>query len=416
MAVRFALRRGFKPGVPVAAVAATGLVFAVLTAATPAAAANSYSDGAAHDRGAVAQRYQTWHWGWYFGDHTQGGDEQVSPVPVNLPASVVQIGTSNSTDYALLNTGQVWAWGEGDNGELGNGSDSDSFTKAVQVQFPAGVQIAYLATDAMPYDTALAVDTSGNAWGWGDDAGGSLCKGTRRSFSEPVKLPFSDVTALAGAYDHAVYDSGGTLYSCGANTDGVLGDGSTENSDVPVRVSKLDGRQVTELVSAYGDAGALLSNGTYWDWGSNNQGQLGDGDKGVSSSVPVQVRLQESSPVEQAAQGGSTPDNGQSIVLLQDGSVYAWGDDSDSQLGDGRTGMQADPEQVFPPSGVRYADLATGGATSYAISTSGNLYAWGYNGQGEIGDGTRQNATQPTLIDIRPTLISATAGNVSVAG
>ncbi|MGH3160046.1 MAG: RCC1 domain-containing protein [Streptosporangiaceae bacterium] len=425
MTVRFARGRGFKVAVPVAA--AAGLVIAILAAGTPAATANSLREGtvlapsslrggAVHYTGLTAQGYQAWHWGWYFGDqHQHNGDEQVSPVPMNLKASVVQVATSNSTDYALLSNGTVWAWGEGDNGELGNGSDSDSFTKAVQVQFPEGVQIEFLPTDAMPYDTGLAVDTDGYAWGWGYNAGGSLCKGDRRSYNEPVKLPFTDVTSLAGAYQHAVYDADGTLYSCGANTDGVLGDGGTQSSDSPVAVSKLNGQQVTELVSAWGDAGALLSNGTYWDWGYNNHGQLGDGERGAPSSVPMQVDLPDSSPVEQAAQGGSTPTNGQTIVQLQDGSLYAWGDDEDSQLGDGHTGDQVEPEQIFAPSGVSYADLATGGATSYAITANGKLYAWGYNGQGEIGNGTKRNATQPVLVNIEATLISATAGNVSVA-
>lgn len=334
---------------------------------------------------------------------------------MDLPAAVTQIASSNSTEYALLDNGQVWAWGEGYNGELGNGKDVNSFDTAVQVRFPAGVKIAYLPTDAMPYDTALAVDTEGNAWGWGINAGGSLCLGNHQSYNEPVQLPLTDVTALAGAYQHAVYDADGTLYSCGGNGYGVLGDGSSLNSDVPVRVHGLDGHQVTALVSAWGDAGALLSDGSYYDWGYNAAGQLGDGDEGTSSAVPVAVQLPDASPVAQAAEGGSDAGNGQTIVRLRDGSVFAWGNDDYAQLGNGRTGVELTPIQIEPPDGVSYAELASGGATSYAITTTGKLYAWGFNAQGEVGDGTTQTAIKPVLVDAGGSMISATAGNVAVA-
>src|SRR5579863_2717884 len=99
------------------------------------------------------------HWGAYFGDLTAGdGNTHLWPTGVSFPdpAPVVQVGSSNAAQYALLSDGTVWAWGQGTSGELGDGIDANSFTSPVQVQFPQGVQIAFLATDAMPYDTALA--------------------------------------------------------------------------------------------------------------------------------------------------------------------------------------------------------------------------------------------------------------------
>jgi alpha-tubulin suppressor-like RCC1 family protein len=427
MVERFARKCGLSYGG--LSVAAAGVVMAVLsggataTAGTvqPRVAGGGGATGATArlDRAASGQRDEAggeaWHWGFFFGDGNGGADMNLSPAAVQLPAPVVQIATSNSTQYALLDNGQVWAWGYGGSGELGDGTQTDSFTTAVQVHFPAGVRIAYLPTDAMPYDTALAVDTKGNAWGWGANAGGSLCLGNNRSYDEPVQLPLTNVTALAGAFRHAVYDAGGTVYSCGANGYGVLGDGTSSSSDVPVRVLGLDGDQVTELVSAWGNAGALLSDGSYYDWGYNAAGQLGDGDEGTSSAVPVEVHLPDSSPVQQAAQGGSEPNNGQTIVQLRDGSVFAWGDDDYSQLGDGRTGVVPTPEQIDPPAGVRYATLASGGYTSYAVTTTGDVYAWGYNGQGEVGNGTTKTATKPVLVDSGIGMISSTAGDVAVA-
>ena len=102
---------------------------------------------------------------------------------MTLPGKVAEVATSNSTEYALLTNGTVYAWGQGDHGELGDGATTNSFTTAVQVEFPAGVTIASLPTDAMPYDTALAVDTNGNVWGWGRNAPASCASALRANRS-----------------------------------------------------------------------------------------------------------------------------------------------------------------------------------------------------------------------------------------
>jgi alpha-tubulin suppressor-like RCC1 family protein len=94
--------------------------------------------------------------------------------------------------------------------------------------------------------------------------------------------------------------------------------------------------------------------------------------------------------------------------------VFAWGNDNYSQLGDGRTGVVLTPERIDPPAGAGYAELASGGATSYGITTSGDVYAWGFNQQGEVGDGTTNTATKPVLVESGVDMISSTAGNVAV--
>jgi alpha-tubulin suppressor-like RCC1 family protein len=408
------LRRAAAAPIRGLSVVAVAGAIAALTGGAVAGAARIPAAGAG-THPAVSSS-QADHWGWFFGSKVRhDGDKNLKPTAIQLPSPVVQVGSSNSTEYALLSNGTVWSWGQGSDGQLGNGTTGDSFTKAVQVQFPAGVQIAFLATDAMPFNTALAVDTKGRAWGWGDNKDGELCLGNKRSYDVPQELPLTDVTTLAGADGHGVYDSQGTVYSCGLNDDGVLGDGSSNPSTVPVRVSGLPTGQVTAVYSAWQNAGALLSDGTYYDWGYNEQGQLGDGKTGRSSNVPYQVKLPTSSPVAKVAQGGSTPSNGQTVVELENGELYAWGDDEDSQLGDGKSDVQLSPEQVFPPSGVSYAELASGGATSYGITSSGDVYAWGYNGQGQVGDGGTKTATSPVKVDTGASLISSTAGNVTVA-
>jgi alpha-tubulin suppressor-like RCC1 family protein len=352
------------------------------------------------------------HWGSFFGDTNGDVDTAWRPVSVHLPGPIAQVASSNSTEYALLTNGSVYAWGLGSQGELGDGGTGNSFDSPVQVRFPAGVKIASLPADAMPYDTGLALDTSGHAWGWGDNAGGSLCLGTTHTYPTPVELPLQDVTRLAGASTHTLFDAGGTVYSCGSNLDGDLGDGSTASSITPVKVAGLDGGAVVQLVASFANSGALLSDGNYYDWGYNAAGQLGDGHSGPQSNVPVRVSLPRR--VRQVALGGSIWDNGQTVVLLYNYAVWSWGNDSWGQLGNQAERSEPSPVRIYPPSGAIYVHLATGATTSYAVGAAGRVFAWGNSDNGQLGDGHSGISLKPVWIASGGVAISATADNVVI--
>jgi alpha-tubulin suppressor-like RCC1 family protein len=353
------------------------------------------------------------HWGSFFGGVTGTNyDTRTSPAAMTLPGTVAEVGSSNSTQYALMRDGSLWAWGVGLYGQLGNGRREDSFSQPVRVHFPAGVKIASIPTDVMPYDTALAVDTQGHAWGWGINSGGELCTGNTKTYTTPVRLPLRDVTTLAGASNHAVYDAHGTVYACGRNADGELGDASRRNSTTPVKVAGLGGRSVIKLVASFANAGALLANGDYYNWGFNGHGQLGDGRIGQSSDVPVRVKLP--FPVAEVAQGGSIWSNGQTLVKLSNGSLWAWGDNWAGQLGTGTRQTQPLPVPITAPAGVTYQHLASGSATSYAVSTTGDVYAWGVSRVGQVGNGQTGIAMNPVLVASGATSISSTANNVVI--
>lgn len=353
------------------------------------------------------------HWGTVFGTNTGLQDILTAPATMNLPGTVAEVGTSNSTQYALLTNGSLYAWGVGNTGELGDGGTQNSFSTPVRVRFPRGVKIAWIPTDAMPYDTGLAVDTTGHVWGWGENGGGELCTGSATRYLTPVRLPFGVVTAVAGASNHALYDSGGTVWACGQNLDGDLGSGSTASTTTPVRVVGLSGSAVTTLVASFANSGALLASGQYYDWGYNAAGQLGDGKIGASSDVPVPVPLP--GPVHQVALGGSLWNNGQTLVILATGAMYAWGNDEFCQLGTGRFGVQPDPVQVPSPAGISYQSLATGSGTVYAVSATGKLYAWGVSHVGQVGDGRTYTVCTPVQIASNAVQISSTADNAVVS-
>ncbi len=390
----------------------------VLTAVLATAGCSS-SPGSSAGRGSSAAmaRQETTatvrHWGSFFGGAKGNFDLQKSPVTVTVPGTVAEVGTSNSTEYALLTNGALYAWGLGTQGQLGDGRRQNSFTRPVRVRFPAGVKIASIPTDVMPYDTGLAVDTRGRAWGWGENGGGELCLGNTTDYATPVQLPLTAVTALAGASNHALYDAHGTVYACGQNVDGDLGDGTLWNTTTPRTVARLPGSLVTRLVASFANSGALLSDGRYFDWGFDGTGQLGDGHLHRSSDVPVRVHLPH--PVTQVAQGGSIWNNGQTLVMLSNGSLWSWGNNRAAQLGDGIRGMAPRPRRFHAPAGVIYRTLATGSATSYAISATGDVYAWGVGHVGQVGDGHTRTAVTAVIVATGAASLSATANNVVIS-
>ncbi len=331
------------------------------------------------------------------------------PTPVHhIPGSVVQIATSNSDTYALTSAGTVWAWGAGSAGELGNGSTTPYTGTPVEVHLPPGVRITTLA-NPMPYDSALAVDAQGQAYGWGLDWRHTVCL-PGPDVLVPQLLPLSDVTLATGAGAHSLFDAGGQVVACGRNSAGELGNTTTVDSATPTPVVGLPALGVRALVSSFEGSGALMANGAYYDWGLNQGGQLGDGTT-TDSPVPVKVRLP--SPVVQVAQGGSRPNNGQTLAVLADGSVWAWGDGSYGQLGDNATAPSAVPVRVAFPAGARIRQVCSGGDSSYALGAAGRLWAWGGNQHGQLGIGDLQPVPRPVPVHLELAQISATATNVA---
>lgn len=346
-----------------------------------------------------------------------GNAGKIAPLELARPTAVegidgivVQIATSNSDGYARTSSGEVYAWGVDSDGELGDGRTTPYETRVVRVRFPAGIRIASLP-NPMPFDAGLAIDTTGHVWGWGLDGAGDLCLGGIVK-TLPQRLPLTGVTLATGARTHALFDAHGTVVACGSGDAGELGNGSTASASRPTPVVGLPtGVGVTALTSSWEGSGALLADGEYYDWGYNAAGQLGDGTT-QDSAVPVEVALPDD--VTQVFQGGSGPGNGQTVAVLADRSVLSWGDNSRGQLGDGTLASSSVPVGVRVPKGVTFAKVDSGGYTSYAIDLTGRLWAWGGNENGQLGTGSARRVERlPVDVGIRLTEVSSTASNVA---
>jgi alpha-tubulin suppressor-like RCC1 family protein len=333
-----------------------------------------------------------------------------------IPNPVVQVVANNTDDYALDDEGNVWAWGAARNGELGDGLAGNAHslftTSPSEVQFPAGVVIASLPV-TMPDATAMAVDTNGNVWGWGYDQHHQLCM-QAQDLDLPQKVPVGPVSLTAGAGDHAVYDAGGTVESCGTNLDDDLGAGTTGRRALatPVAVKGLPGGAVSDLVASFHNSGAVVG-GQYYDWGLGTGGQLGNG-VDADSALAVQVPLE--GPVEQVSLGGSLSTNGQSAAILEDGSVWAWGTGQYGQLCDGQAVGSGSPVPVTVPAGVSYTSVSSGGSSMYLIDSTGDAWACGQNQSGQLGTGRADTRAHPLPVSLGVQLSQITSEATNVVG
>ena len=263
-------------------------------------------------------------------------------------------------------------------GQLGDGTKVASVTTPVQVAFPSGTHIVAIGEAR---DDGYAIDSNGNAWAWGENEHGSLCIGSTKKETTPVKVPgITGAVSVQGGAGHVLWLlANGTVEACGRNAYGILGDGTTTDSFKPVNVSGLT--NITEISAGDSSSGAVDTSGNVYMWGSNSHGQLGIGSSSVSQElVPTPVSLP--TAVKELYVGGSSDaTNGSAIALLSDNSVYSWGSNTTGQLGNGNTTTEYSPVQVNVPAGTTFTQVAMGGDTAYGLDSSGNLWAWGSGGR-----------------------------------
>jgi alpha-tubulin suppressor-like RCC1 family protein len=325
------------------------------------------------------------------------GTESNVPVGVLLSGFKSVVPGYYST-YAPMNDGTVRAWGGNDFGELGNGTRLES-DRPLPVRGLSGV-VQFAAGGAH----SLALRGSGEIATWGGNTFGTIGNGTSGDGREagvtlPVFPELSRVVSVSagGSMDAAVL-SDGAVATWGENKQGQLGDGTTDEKNVPTRVRGLAGVKAV-AVGGVGSLGghmlAMLDDGTVMAWGSNEEGQLGDGTT-EGSSVPVHVKGL--ATVVAISAGPS-----HSLALLADGTLMAWGSNTFGQLGIPGIASSTTPRPVMR--GV--ADISAGLRYSLAVK-DGKAFAWGWNHFGVLGDGT--NVDKATPVPVLNQAVSVKAG------
>jgi alpha-tubulin suppressor-like RCC1 family protein len=333
-------------------------------------------------------------WAWGKNDKGQLGDGTTTPSSNPLQVSglsgITAVAAGNEHSLVLKSDRTVWAWGSNNFGQLGDNSTTDR---------PAPVQVSGLTSVtaiAAGVNFSLALKSDGTVWAWGYNGSGQLGNGTTNNSSTPVQVSgLVSATAIAAGFDHCVVmTSVGVIWTWGNNSNGQLGNGGTINSSTPVAAGS--GILAGPLAISAGNqfSVALLSNylSSYlWAWGINSSGQLGNGTN-TDSSTPVQVSGSTNMIAIAAGQNHS-------VSLKNDGTVWAWGSNNDGQLGDGTTTPHSTPVQV---SGLTGGQAVTVGYQDTFVATSsvGTVWAWGDNSFGQLGDGTTTPRLSPVSITL----------------
>jgi alpha-tubulin suppressor-like RCC1 family protein len=219
---------------------------------------------------------------------------------------------------ALKSDGSVWAWGDNEVGQLGDGTDAN---RNLPIAVPGLSNVTVIAAG---YFHSLALDAHGTVWAWGDNDSGQLGDGTTTNRSQPVAIAGpTNVTALVGGVKHSLaLAANGTVWSWGDNASGQLGDGTTFNRSHPEPVSGLD--RVAALAASTFNL-ALRADGGVSVWGDNTFHQLATG----TSDDGLQPQLISGlSDVLGVAAGAD-----HALVLRRNGLVWAWGDNPYHQAG-----------------------------------------------------------------------------------
>ena len=320
-----------------------------------------------------------------------------------VAVALVLVGTAGVTgcrldprDVLLDYVGAV-AWGENRSGQLGDGTQL-SHIALTPVQDMASNVIRVSAGASH----SLAVSRDGFVWAWGDNSYGQLGNGTTTPSLVPVRVPGLEgvLNVSAGAMHSLAYRSDGSVWAWGWNQFGQLGDGTFEDRHAPVQVIGLSN---TVLQIAAGDRHSLAAtfNREVFAWGDNNNGQLGK-----SAPAPIaQPRRVDYLPAKsyEIAAGGSN-----SMALgLEGNELFAWGDNHFGQIGDGTTITRYTAVRVPIPEDVIIRSFAVSGGHTVMADANGRVFTWGYNINGQLGQSPDQ-VPHPT-----PAQVSFTNGSVT---
>ncbi|MBQ1947070.1 MAG: hypothetical protein II359_00460 [Clostridia bacterium] len=367
------------------------------------------------------------------------------PMQITGLSGIVSVCANSTTCHALDNTGKVYGWGKITTYSLGSEEIKQTPTVVFENTDVNKIYSTYYTTIAQTNDGRLyycgfrdtsyeqptfallteadgfshvsgfymyllLTDTAGKTYGLGFDGVFGNGIGTSVTEWKSTYMPTADILDIytprniSGGTNSRLFAllSDGTVWGSGSNNSGALGNNSTENTSTAVQA--MQGEEALSDVIALAPGAnhvlALKADGSVWAFGNNTNGQLGDGTT-TNRPVAVQVKKSESENdwlqnITAVAASGSY-----SMALTADGKVYAWGAGASGQLGNGTTMNSSYPSLVTLDGTTPLSDIveiSAGYSSAYARTASGTVYAWGNNASGQLGNATTTNSIYPTLM------------------
>ena len=321
-------------------------------------------------------------WTWGFNNSSQlginiGTGNRCTPVTTFTGGTNwKQVSAGSAHSAAIKTDGTLWTWGANAQAELGINS---AIRKCTPVQTSAG------GTDWKQVSCGsafmAAIKTDGTLWTWGFNGSGQLGINNITTRSTPVQV-FGSATnwkqvSCGGAFAAAI-KTDGTLWTWGANSQGQLGNNNTTTRCTPVTTS-VGGTDWRQVSCGSEHVAAIKTDGTLWAWGDNSASQLGNFEASVDKRSPVPV-FGSATNWKQVSCGGV-----HTAAVKTDGTLWTWGRNIEGQLGINITSNSiCTPVQVFG-SATNWKQVSCGTAFTAAIKTDGTLWTWGANDQGQLG-------------------------------
>jgi alpha-tubulin suppressor-like RCC1 family protein len=389
-------------------------------------------DGVVDEAGAWSCQITLWDTPLAIGDYTYTATGQESGVS---QSGVFSDGASANHTCVVTMNGGVKCWGRNDQGQLGNGTTTDSLLPIDVI----GLDNNIIQVSTSRFNTCV-LTKDGGVKCWGNNVRGQLGNGTTINSSVPVDVIglATNVVQISVSQQHAcALIKSGVVKCWGANSFGQLGNGATTNSPLPVDVIGLS-EIVSQISTGTDFSCALLANGGVKCWGTNRRGQLANGKPTIFiNPVPGDV-IGYTSGIAEIKSGiyrtcaittsggvkcwGAGYANGPIILTSGDvpglatgishistgefshcaittnGEAKCWGSNSNGQLGNGSTVDSALPVNV---SGLTngIVQVSSGANHSCALTANGGIKCWGNNAYGQLGNGTTTNSTTPVDVN-----------------
>ena len=306
------------------------------------------------------------------------------------------------------NDGKVYTWGENYDGELGNGKTDSTIVPIcisdIEGNELKGKNIVDIVKSGF---FKVALDDNGKVYTWGSNVGGQLGNGTENDSSVPICISDTENSVLKGkniknisanGYTVCAIDDNGKVYTWGDNERGQLGNGTKNDSSVPICISDtensvLKGKNIKNISANGNTVCALDDNGKVYTWGRNNYGQLGNGTT-TNSSMPICISDVQNNALNNATITKIITRSIDIYAIDDNGKLYAWGGNDYRQLGNGTTTSSNVPICMNDVTGSKLKDREIAGVyflenqyenpTIALLDSNKRLYLFGTNNQGQL--------------------------------
>lgn len=338
-------------------------------------------------------------------------------VSVNFAARN-RIAAGGYSSCTILGDGNAKCWGQNSSGQLGVAAFSltahgDEAGEGPVTNTTIDLPDVTLTIDSLSIGTqhACAILNDKNLYCWGEGQNGQTGLGINTDVSSMTKVDLSDAAVAevsAGGQLTCARLANNTVKCWGRNSSGELGLGTADaGQNTPTTAVNFTGVDLARITTGAAHACALLANNTVMCWGDNSSGQLGDSDGGNDSNVPSSVTLP----------GGTVRDidsgNLFSCVII-DSNVYCWGENGSGQLGN-NDGTNTDLDVLTAAldiDGSTPKKLALGGEHACVLTTVGTVYCWGESDAGQTGQNDTTDDLAPLIVDFGAyTVTDISAGN-----